>query len=228
MTDIELDALTLRLLDDEKLQVWLSNSPNETTGVLKVKGAIESQLAGKQIYWRLMELLDISTVDRFLLDLSELDGQTTHLPMDDLRNLPYEVELRNDSVFKSGDIKKDIAQKVNFEISKLSVESFSWKRQEMAGALLRFSGEYLLGSAGKHDGIFVSWHIDEVCDYLKPKILVNDFRRMSYDWGDDLFPVPPPITCKCTRVLIRDDQIAAFKGIVPEKSLVLSEADAFR
>lgn len=105
------------------------------------------------------------------------------------------------------------------DVSALTCKCFVWPvpRTLMHAGLISFHGIYRDGSGGADDSLFISWRIRELCELRLPSRicgLLVDFRDMVYDFGDDLSVDGSPLdaTRGPIRVIVRSDQIAAFRG----------------
>lgn len=109
--------------------------------------------------------------------------------------------------------------------SAVSCEPSTWLLADgCTGVLMRVSGPYRHGSAGRDDARVIRLRINEACELVAAAALVVDARDLAYEWGDDL-DFDPPDTSAWVLAVVRPEQVAAYAPIVGSK-IVRTDLDA--
>jgi hypothetical protein len=112
-------------------------------------------------------------------------------------------------------------QPISLDISPLRVRCYRWSSTvtgRVSGAI-SISGHYARGSDGKLDGMWISWQVDHLCEFLNPHSLLVDLSELDYEWGDDLFLQPTEPLDGQLRVVISPARYAAFRGVLGDRDL---------
>lgn len=94
----------------------------------------------------------------------------------------------------------------------VSVELFKWFKENTPLFLIKFYGNYPLGSKGSSEGKFISLKLRELMRDFEPHGLIIDFSGMHYEWGDDIeiYPWQLKRSEKPLQFVFRQNQISSF------------------
>ncbi len=160
-------------------------------------------------------LADINTPRRWFHGLA--GGEVRQSLEDSLRGLgeAFNIPLLQQSNFTFQPV--DVDPALGLTVSGVSRPAHPGSNKRIG--IVKVTGPYPLGSAGRLHGRMIDQYLDEFCEWTGVDWLVIDCRQLQYSWGDDLHLFPRFPLREDPFIVVSPESQSTFAGIVDSTRL---------